>query len=62
MTETKIQYQNRHPIKHGYSLYINLPAHFVKEYDIARGDLLEIFLDKETKTLLVRKKEVQYND
>lgn len=62
MTEIKIQYPDRHPIKHGYSLYINLPAHFVKKYDIARGDLLEIRLDPETKTLLVRKKEVQYND
>lgn len=62
MNQTKIQYPNRHPIKHGYSLYINLPAHFVKEYDIARGDLLELFLDKDNKTLVVKKREVCSND
>ena len=58
MTENyKVQYPSRRPIKHGYSLYMNLPVHFVKEYDIDQGDLLEVYLDKETKTLLIRKRQ-----
>lgn len=53
----KIQFTDRKAIIHGYSLFVNLPRQFCKDLDIQQGDYLEVYWDKNERTLLVKKKE-----